>query len=435
MTSSETLGNSELSSSSAASVDGPETKVPSSGGDGQLSPHVIEQVRKAVDRERLLATAIALVEVPSPTRSARQVADRLAQILEDDGFAVERPDTDWPESPAVVVRLDSGQPGPVLQSNGHLDTVHLPFVAPRVENGNLYGSGASDMKGGIAAYVEAMRVLRDEKLLTRGGILLTAHDHHEGPWGDRRQVEALIRTGYTGDAVMLPEYLADRLPVAGRGMAIFEVEIRRPGEPVHETLRSPDTPDVIGAGVLLHTRLQELNRLIAGNSIRAGDGPTFHDSTFVGYFQAGEIFNQSPTVCRIKGTRRWVTPGQTDAVLGELQAMINRVAQETGTEIKVNFDVAGDAFRLDESSDFVQAFLAATGAIMGKPLPPGIKPFVDDGNIFSGMGGIPSITHGPDAFGAHTTDERVAVDELTRVAQVYALTAVGFCNDGSSTQP
>ena len=63
----------------------------------------VDTVRATVDAERLLATAEALIDVPSPTRSAG-VADRLAQLLADDGFPVERPDADWPESPAVAWR-------------------------------------------------------------------------------------------------------------------------------------------------------------------------------------------------------------------------------------------------------------------------------------------------------------------------------------------
>ena len=50
--------------------------------------------------------------------------------------------------------------GPTLQFDGHLDTVHLPFVPPCVENNTLYGSSSADMKGGIAAALEALRVLR-----------------------------------------------------------------------------------------------------------------------------------------------------------------------------------------------------------------------------------------------------------------------------------
>ena len=56
------------------------------------------------------------------------------------------------------------------------------------------------MKGGLAAAVEALRALRDSGALAAGGILLTAHDHHEGPWGDRRQLLALIREGAWGMA-------------------------------------------------------------------------------------------------------------------------------------------------------------------------------------------------------------------------------------------
>jgi len=158
-----------------------------------LSPSLVAAIQQAVNQQRLLDTAIALIETPSPTRSAGAVADRLAAILTADGFSVERPVADWPEAPAVVVRFDTGNPGRTLQFDGHLDTVHLPFVLPRVEDGVLYGSGAADMKGGIAAFVEALRVLRDTNSLPGGAILLTAHDHHEGPWGDRRQVHAFIR--------------------------------------------------------------------------------------------------------------------------------------------------------------------------------------------------------------------------------------------------
>ena len=105
-----------------------------------------DNILQAVDEQRLLDTAKELIAVPSPTLDAGAVADALASILAAEGFAVERPQADWPQAPAVAARLDSGQPGRVLQFDGHLDTVHLPFVPPKVEDGQLYGSGSSDMK-------------------------------------------------------------------------------------------------------------------------------------------------------------------------------------------------------------------------------------------------------------------------------------------------
>ena len=126
-----------------------------------LPSEVVDAVVSSIQRDRLVDTAVRLIEVPSPTRDAGAVAGRLAEILKSDGFEVERPVADWPVAPAVVTRVESGHAGRTLQFDGHLDTVHLPFVPPRLEDGTLYGSGSSDMKGGVAACVEAMRVLRE----------------------------------------------------------------------------------------------------------------------------------------------------------------------------------------------------------------------------------------------------------------------------------
>jgi acetylornithine deacetylase/succinyl-diaminopimelate desuccinylase-like protein len=389
---------------------------------------MIEKITRAVDEKRLLDTAVSLIELPSPTLSAGAVADRLAEILVAEGFAVERPEADWPEAPAVVARLESGEPGRVLQFDGHLDTVHLPFVAPRIENGILYGSGSSDMKGGIAAFVEALRVLRDTDAIQRGGVMITAHDHHEAPWGDRRQLLALIREGYIGDGVLLPEYLGDVLPVAGRGMAVFSIEIERDGEPVHEVLRPAGLPDVVGVGAELIQRLKALcERLSAKIAPHVGS-----DSVFVGRMESGEIYNQSPVKCRIEGTRRWVAAGSEPKAKRELEELLAALAVESGTRVNlVDWVVPGDAFTVDEQSPLFAAFQGAHEAVTGNVLKVGAKPFIDDGNGFMNVGGVQALTHGPCATGAHTLDEEVPVAELLRVAKVYALTAFDFCQGGA----
>src|SRR5262245_59019422 len=147
-----------------------------------LTSQTLEVLGRAVNRDRLLDTATRMIAVPSPTCHAGKVADEVSRILSEDGFQVERPVCAWPEAPAVVARLDSGKPGKTLQFNGHLDTVHLPFVPPAVDGDMLTGSGACDMKAGTAAAIEALRVLRDTKLLPAGRVLFTAHDLHEAPW-------------------------------------------------------------------------------------------------------------------------------------------------------------------------------------------------------------------------------------------------------------
>jgi acetylornithine deacetylase/succinyl-diaminopimelate desuccinylase-like protein len=255
----------------------------------ELHTALRERLLQAVDRRRLVDTALALIAVPSRTGEAGPAADCLARVLTADGFAVERPPAGHPAAPAVVARFQSGRPGRTLQFNGHLDTVHLPFVPPTVADDRLTGSGSSDMKAGIAAAVEAVRALRDADALAGGAVLLTAHDLHESPWGDGSQLDRLIAEGHVGDAVLLPEYLHDRLAVIGRGGLVWKATVTRPGSPVHEVMR-PNEPSVIAAGGDLIARLVRLDGQVAVNS----DPMAGRESVFIGQVHSGERRNLQP---------------------------------------------------------------------------------------------------------------------------------------------
>lgn len=389
--------------------------------------HLVNQLQRAVQRDRLLDTAIKLVEVPSRTGEAGAVLDRLADLLRADGFSVERHDGGHPVAPAVVVRFAGGAPGPTMQFNGHVDTVHLPFVPPAIEGTRLTGSGASDMKGGTAAAIEALRVLRDTGTLTRGNVLFCAHDLHEAPWGLGQQLDRLITQGIHGDAVLLPEPLCDYLPMVGRGAATWKLHIRRQGAPVHEVMRPLDEPSVIAAGAELIARLGQFQEQL--NTRR--DAQAGSESVFIGQIHSGEIYNQYPQECMLEGTRRWLPGVRRDAVETEFRAILDKLALDTRTSVSADFVFIRDAFRLAPEDALVTSFQASYQALSGAPLPTGPKPFVDDGNSFYGLGAIPAITHGPRAGGQHTIHEWVEIDDLVRVATLYALTTVSFCTGRS----
>jgi succinyl-diaminopimelate desuccinylase len=388
-------------------------------------PALLDRVRSHVRRERLLDTAVRLVAVPSPTGDAGAALDTLADVLIADGFTVQRDPAGHPNAPAVLVRLDSGRPGKCLQFDGHLDVVHLPFVPPSVEGNLLRGSGSCDMKGGTAATIEALRALRDGGLLERGSVLLVCHDLHEAPWGLGHQLDDLIRRGIHGDAVLIPEPLNGHLPVIGRGGATWKVVLRRSGPPVHEVMRPADQPSVIAAGTDLVRRLGELDDRIS----RGVDSPAGKPSVFVGQVHAGEIYNQSPTECMLEGTRRWLPGTDAAGVEAEFHGVLTEVTAEHRVTADLDWRFIRGAFRLDRTDPFVAAFQRCHAAVTGSPLATGPKLFVDDGNSFSALAGIPAITHGPRAGGQHTVHEWVDVDDLVRVAVLYALTAVTYLND------
>lgn len=385
-------------------------------------------LRKAVRRERLLDTAVQLVAVPSKTGEAGGALDCLAKILANDGFIVERVAAGHDSAPAVVTRLRSARPGKTLQFNGHLDTVHLPFVAPALCDGQLTGSGACDMKGGTACAVEALRVLRDTGALGAGQVLLTAHDLHEAPWGFGQQLDRMIQDGIAGDAVLLPEPLTDYLPVVGRGAATWKVELRRNGPPVHEVMRPAEEPSVIAAGAELVRRLGLMQEdLQTRRDARAGS-----ESVFVGQVHSGEIYNQYPQTCWLEGTRRWLPGVGRAAVEREFRSLVDGVTRDSRVQAVTEFRFIRDAFRLDETDRFVTAFQAACQVTNGAPLPVGPKLFVDDGNSFYGLGPIPAITHGPRSGGQHTVKEWMDVADMERVAWLYALTAVAYCTESKA---
>src|SRR5438105_324828 len=115
----------------------------------ELPPGIRERIGRAVNRQRLVDTVVQLVRVPSRTGEAGAAAECLAQLLASEGFPVERPTAGHAAAPAVVVRYGAAHLGRTMQFDGHLDTVHLPFVPPQVQGDRITGSGASDMKSGV----------------------------------------------------------------------------------------------------------------------------------------------------------------------------------------------------------------------------------------------------------------------------------------------
>lgn len=201
------------------------------------------------------------------------------------------------------------------------------------------------------------------------------------------------------------------------------MSLRRPGVPVHEVLQAPGTPQVLLAGAELALRLRALDL-----ALRVHQHPLAGaDSCFVGHLSSGEIYNQVPVVCVLEGTRRWVEAGRIEGVRQEFAAVVNEVAARAGVAAEIEFSVSGDAFAVPQTDPLVVAFQDAHQAVSGAPLPLGGKPFMDDGNTFAALAGVPALTHGPAATGAHTLDERVSLEELVRVARVYALCALGYC--------
>ena len=219
------------------------------------------------------------------------------------------------------------------------------------------------------------------------------------------------------------------LPIAGRGSATWKVTIRREGPPVHEVMRPRDEPSVIAAGAELVARLGRLEQELAATPHPICGAA----SVFIGQIHAGEIYNQYPQSAWLEGTRRWLPGTDPSAVERDFRARLASLAADTRTTITCDWILIRDAFALDPADPLVAAFQNCYQATSGgTPLPTGPKPFVDDGNSFSALAGVPAITHGPRG-GPATVSEWVEIDDLVRVAWLYAAIAVEYCQCGRLT--
>ncbi len=379
----------------------------------------------AVDPQRLAALTLDLAAIASPTGRSRAACDAYAQHLRGLGMDVAVFE-DIPESPSVAAWLRGAGKGPTLQLAGHLDTVDIPHAPPYAADGMLYGRGTADMKGALAAMAEAARVIKQSGIALRGDLLLTAFGLHEAPDGHGEGLRALIAHGVKGDAAIVCEVGAEGMPIAGKGMGIFEISVRRKGNSMHELFAAAQTPNPIFCAARLVERLRALAAGLAAQPL-PDVGP---ESVFVGMVHSGDFYNRVPTTAKITGTRRH-GPGKTFAdVQRELNSLIAKVQEEDETgdiAIELAFTPIRESFRLSADEPIVQVVRQAYADLSGRALPLIGISVVADAPILISEGHVPTVYHGPRSDRAHADVEYVALDELVRVTRMYILSALRFC--------
>ena len=380
----------------------------------------------AIDPQRLKQLTLDLTAIPSPTGQARAAAEAYARHLSSIGMDVDIT-YELPQSPNVVARWRGTGGGPTLQLAGHLDTIPVPHAAPYFADGMIYGRGSADMKGGLAAMAEAAHVLSDAGLRLKGDLMLTAYDLHEAPGGHGEGLREMIKRGAYGDAAIVCELGARDLPIAGKGMGIFEITVQRRGETLHELLATPDTANPIYVAARLVARLQERAAELA--LLKLPDVGA--ESIFVGMVHSGDFYNRVPTSAKITGTRRH-GPDKTFAdVRRELEGLIAGVQADdtTGTiRIDLTFTPIRESFRIDLDEPIVGIVRQAYADLNGVELPLVGISMVADASILIREAHIPTVYHGPWTDRAHADVEYIALDELVEATRMYILSALRFCS-------
>ena len=330
----------------------------------------------------------------------REIAQFVAGWCDRRGLAVELVGD---ERPSVIATKRGSGGGRSLFLNGHLDTVGVAGMtaphSPRVENGRLYGRGAYDMKGALAAIL--LTAAGSNGL--RGDIVVAAvADEELASTG----TEEVLRRVHA-DAAIVPEPTEEKLAVAHRGFVGFELETH--GIAAHGSRPDLGEDAIVKMGhVLVH--LEELDKRFQSGPRHplAGAG-----SVHASLIEGGQELSSFPARCLLTGERRTIP--------GESVAEVERELRALDGDATVRVIASRDPYEAPVDHPLVEllAEVAGTEEVVGVP-------FWTDAALIAAAA-IPTVLYGPAGEGAHAEVEWVDLDSLHRVQDVITRAANRWC--------
>ncbi|MGH2986541.1 MAG: M20 family metallopeptidase [Solirubrobacterales bacterium] len=391
---------------------------------------------------RLLAEAGAEVELWEPTpgeldRWQRQVPAGL-------GFA---------GRPQLIARFPGSSDGSSLLLNGHIDVVSAeprerwssdPF-APEVRDGRLYGRGACDMKGGVAAMVAAAVAIAESGIELEGELIVSTVTDEE--WNGAGAL-ALAARGVGADAGIVPEATGFEPWIACRGVLCPTVTVE--GRPGHAEMPQPDWREGGAVNAIEKTTvvLEAVRALRERWRERDGEHPLLAPGELVPtVIQGGEWWVNYPASCTTTVDVTYLPQqGDADGAWGtglerEIEAWILKRAREDEwlAENPPSFEWGTNLAPAEIAPEHpIVACALAAGEAVGRPGKAAALQGWHDAATFTRFG-TPTISYGPAGLSndgetmAHAVDEFVPVDDLVACAKALAIAALRWCN-GKETE-
>lgn len=343
--------------------------------------------------------------------------------------------------PNVIGRLQGSRGGRSLILAGHIDVVspepvsawtHDPWGAEIVDD-KLYGRGAADMKGGIAAMVHAFKCIQATGAKPAGDVIFKSTIEEED--GGIGGTLATILKGYRADAAIITEPTdVYNIEIASSGVMYFGVKVL--GESAHAAFAQLGV-NAIGKAMKIYNALLKLNNerqsRISYPPAEVEPATKGHATTInIGKIQGGDwpstVAGWAELECRIG----WPPREELEDVKKQVEDAIYRVAEEdpwlreNPPRIKW-FGWRARPHEQDVNHPIVQTVTKFVKELTGKK-----TKFIGgsaglDTRHYVLHGKIPAICLGPRGSGLHSADEYVEIDSVVETAKILALTILDWC--------
>ncbi len=397
--------------------------------------------------ERAKSVLKKLISIPTVSPQGDfydEASEVLARELESIGMKVEviKVPSDYQsercplasENPRFIVYgvLGEDLQGPTLHFNGHYDvvpggpgwTVTEPFK-PVEREGKIYGRGAVDMKGGIAAVIGALSTVSSK--LREAGVRVEAafvpDEEIGGHCGTGYLVEYLERSGRVPEYVLLPEPSGLDRPWHGhRGILWVKVKVK--GRTAHASTPWLGVNAFLAASRLaleLHSLLASMySQRISRYEIEPEDAkmPTAMIGGVAGVPGGGKT-NQVPGEFEFTIDRRLIPEERVSEAWNEIKSAIRWASIKAGVEAEASIDIAAEP-AINEPGPLLEALKEAareSGRAVGDPVvcPGGLDMW------YYTTRGSKALAYGPSYHLAHAPDEHISVEELGFLVKVFSL--------------
>jgi acetylornithine deacetylase len=327
-----------------------------------------------------------------------------------------------PRRDNIVAHCDVPGAGQTLLLEAHQDTVptdHMtidPFAAV-VDNGRLYGRGACDIKGGMAAMLTAFaRIVHERPAGAMNVTMACTVDEEHTFLG----VQELVKRGIRADMAVVAE--PTKLEIVNAHKGAVRWDIQTTGKACHSSAPERGVNAIYRMGTLLQAIEQ-----LAQDLRRAPPHPVLGPPTLsVGRIEGGTSVNTVPDRCRIEIDRR-LLPGEDSATaLAQFKEQLARLCAWNDYPYEVSEPwLCMPALAPDGSEGLTALLGQAIDHVRGAHEVTAV-PYGTDASTIA-RAGIPVVVFGPgDIARAHTHDEWVSLDEVEQASEIlYRLACAG----------
>ena len=415
----------------------------------------IDGLMKSIEarREEIVELTRDLIRFPTinpPGEAYRPCAEFIGERLSRRGFAVKYvraegtpgDDARYPRI-NVIARREGGAAGPCVHFNGHIDVVQTgagwtvePFAGV-IRDGKLFGRGACDMKGGLAAAIVAVETLIDTCVALPGTLEISGTvDEESGGYGG---VHYLAERGWFSpprvDHVIIPEPLnVDRVCIGHRG--VWWAEIETHGRIAHGSMPFLGDSAIRHMNAVLDRVESELLPKLAA---RKTDMPVVPSGARQSTLNINSIHGgleeshggglPSACVadsCRMIIDRRILIEEEWDGAKGEIKELLDAlVLERAGFSYSLRDLFEVKPTMADRNGPVARLTAAAVRRVLGREAQFICSPGTYDQKHIDRVGKLKDcIAYGPGILDlAHRPDEYVLIDDLVSSAKVMALAA------------